>query len=48
MDEALLFNVRKGIVTILLTERPASRHTTPAQPQPTKIKEEGAWLRNWQ
>lgn len=46
MYGAPIFSVRKRIVTIVLTDCHASRHTVAMLQQSTKIIGEGAWLRN--
>jgi hypothetical protein len=43
---ASIFHLRKVIVTTVLTDCHAPRHTMTVQRQSTKIMGEGAWLRN--
>jgi hypothetical protein len=47
MFKAPICNPRKGVVTIVLTDDLAPRHTVRVLRHSTKITGEGAWLRNW-
>jgi hypothetical protein len=46
MFKAPIIRVGRSVVTIVLTDPPAHRHTVLVPQQTIKITEEGAWLRN--